>query len=262
MYSNRRLGLSSSSGSEGRLARIQTDGAPLHAHATGHRRPRREAAGDAPPKGSTDADDDEVSAEEAEEKEEDEFRCRRQRECDDAAAMDVKEAAQVLVDLPAGGRDALLQPEEDHRAETRQSSNDSASTPTTTSTTTSRRRVAPRQCRARPHRSRAGGAGDVRTHDHRRERRRIASIPQTRSKRLFSRSFAERTSDPTDSEEPAAVRDRGDPLHGADRGSPIGGSFQFREKVRQRQEIRRLHQVMIESGLGRAATVFDLTPAG
>jgi hypothetical protein len=119
----------------------------------------------------------------------------------------------------------------------------------------------PRQCRARPHRSRPGGAGDVR-HDHRRERRRIASIPQTRSKRLFSRSFAERTSDPTDSEQPAAVRDRGDPLHGADRGSPIGGSFQFREKVRQRQEIRRLHQVMIESGLGRAATVFDLTPAG
>lgn len=69
--------------------------------------------------GDADDDDDEIDAEEAEERDEEEFRQQRQRDYDDAAAMDVNEAAMVLVDLPAHERDALLQAEEDRRAESR-----------------------------------------------------------------------------------------------------------------------------------------------
>jgi hypothetical protein len=70
--------------------------------------------------GENDAgDDDGVDAEEAEERVEEEFRRERQRDYDEARAMEVKEAAQILVDLPADERDALLRAEEDRRADSR-----------------------------------------------------------------------------------------------------------------------------------------------
>jgi hypothetical protein len=70
--------------------------------------------------GENDAgDDDGVDAEEAEERDEEEFRRERQRDYDEAKAMEVKEAAQILVDLPAGERDALLRAEEDRRVDSR-----------------------------------------------------------------------------------------------------------------------------------------------